>query len=284
MEIEFLGTAGAMTTPRPLCSCDVCKEAREKGVPFSRLGPSIFVHGPNLLIDTPEEITVQINRSSVDQIQGILYSHWHPDHVMGIRVIESITADWIHYPEHPEAINVYLPEQVKKDFATYIGTDKHLTHLERQGYARVVQLQDDDRISVEEVTIQPIRLAEEYVYAYLLDNGSKKVLIAMDELNNWQPSEQLKNIDIAILPTGVFEYHPISGERKIQADHPVLEEEATFEETIHIIDQLKAKKVILTHIEEAAQLGYLDLKEIATYYNNKGYNLEFAYDTYKINV
>jgi len=40
--------------------------------------PSIFVHGPNVLIDTPEEIKEQINRSRITEIQAGFYSHWHP--------------------------------------------------------------------------------------------------------------------------------------------------------------------------------------------------------------
>ena len=50
MRVEVLGSGGAVTIPRPGCSCRVCVEAREKGVPYSRTGPSVFVHGPDVLI------------------------------------------------------------------------------------------------------------------------------------------------------------------------------------------------------------------------------------------
>ena len=61
MRFEFLGTGGAVTTPRPTCSCPVCVEARERGVPYSRTGPSLFLHGWNVLFDTPEESKEQLN-------------------------------------------------------------------------------------------------------------------------------------------------------------------------------------------------------------------------------
>ena len=38
----------------------MCVEARENGVPYSRTGPSLFVHGPDVLIDTSEEIRLQL--------------------------------------------------------------------------------------------------------------------------------------------------------------------------------------------------------------------------------
>ena len=86
MRVEFLGTAGAFSIPKPLCGCRVCSEARANGVPYSRAGPAVFVHGPDVLIDTPEEMKAALNRSHVREIAGCFYSHWHPDHVMGRRV------------------------------------------------------------------------------------------------------------------------------------------------------------------------------------------------------
>ena len=65
MKVEFLGTGGAFPTPRPGCDCAICVQARERGVPYARTGPCLFVHGPNLLIDTPEECRQQLNRSGV---------------------------------------------------------------------------------------------------------------------------------------------------------------------------------------------------------------------------
>jgi phosphoribosyl 1,2-cyclic phosphate phosphodiesterase len=93
MKLEFLGTGGAITTPRPGCHCPVCDEARRKGVPHSRWGPSVFVHGPEVLIDTAEEIKDQLIRANIDEVRSCLYTHWHPDHVMGRRVWE-MNYDW----------------------------------------------------------------------------------------------------------------------------------------------------------------------------------------------
>jgi len=45
-----------MVIPKPLCQCRICRQARDKGVPYARAGPSSFLHDINLLIDTPAEI------------------------------------------------------------------------------------------------------------------------------------------------------------------------------------------------------------------------------------
>ena len=89
MRVEILGSGGAVTIPRPGCRCRVCVEARERGEPYARTGPSVFVHGPDVLIDTPEESKQQLNRSTVTRIGAGLYSHWHPDHTAGRRVWEA---------------------------------------------------------------------------------------------------------------------------------------------------------------------------------------------------
>ncbi|TLS37061.1 MBL fold metallo-hydrolase [Pseudalkalibacillus caeni] len=284
MKIEFLGTGGAMTIPRPLCKCKVCTEARDKGLPFSRMGPSIFVHGPNLLIDTPEDIYQQINRSTIERVDGFVFSHWHPDHVMGRRVIESISADWINYPPEHKTVDVYVPEQVGVDFETFLGSADHLDFFRYQGFANIHQLKDGESFVLNETKISPFRLAEDYVYAFLLESENKKVLVAMDELNNWKPDSSMPEVDLAILPAGIFEVHPLSGERLIAEDHPVLKVESTFDETLEVVKELNAKKVMLTHIEEVNGLGFSELEELEKKLKDSGVNVEFAYDTQMINV
>ncbi|MEA3319544.1 MAG: MBL fold metallo-hydrolase [Bacillota bacterium] len=284
MKIEFLGTGGAMTIPRPLCKCNVCLEARDKGVPFSRMGPCIFVHGPNLLIDTPEDIYHQINRSTIDEVKGIIYSHWHPDHVMGRRIIESLNADWINHPPQNKKIDVYLPEQVEKDFKTFLGSSDHLNFFEAQGYANLIQLKDGESISLNDTKISPFRLEEDYVYAFMLESESKRVLIATDELNNWKPDKTMLGVDLAILPVGIFDFHPLTGKRLVSKDHPVFKVEATFTETLEVVKALKAEKVILTHVEEPNGLSFNEFKEIEMKLKDSGMNVEFAYDTQLVSV
>jgi phosphoribosyl 1,2-cyclic phosphate phosphodiesterase len=284
LKIEFLGTGGAMTIPRPLCRCRVCEEARTKGVPYSRTGPSLFIHGPNILIDTPEDIYYQINRSNITEINAVFYSHWHPDHVMGRRILESINADWVNYPPKNKQTDVYLPEQVAVDFNQRLGTGEHLQFFSKQGYIRLHELKDGDRVWINDTEIWPFRLAEDYVYAFLLKTNDKKVLIALDELNNWKPAQELQGVDLAILPIGIFEYHPLTGERLINSGHPVLKEEATFAETLEMIKELNPKKTILTHIEEMNGLSFDELKKVEKQLNEEGLNIEIAYDTLVVDV
>jgi phosphoribosyl 1,2-cyclic phosphate phosphodiesterase len=284
MQIEFLGTGGAITTPRPGCVCRVCVEARANGVPYSRSGPSLFVHGPNVLIDTPEEIKEQLNRSRVTRIDGCLYSHWHPDHVMGRRVWESRNLDWRHWPPRHEKTTIYLPQQVAADFKTRLGSWDHLAFLARIGVVELVEIADGRSIALGGVTIRPFRLAETYVYAFLFEGEGKRVLIAPDELHRWQPTDDVRGVDLAIVPMGLADLHPLTGERQIPAEHPVLRSEATFEQTLEIVRELGARRVVMTHIEEPDQLSYDDLRRLERGLQAQGLPITFAHDTMLLDV
>lgn len=284
MQIEFLGSGGALPTPRVGCQCRVCTEARAKGVPYSRGGPSVFVHRPDLLIDTPEEIRDLLNRSRVTRIAACIYSHWHPDHTAGRRVWESLNADPTHHPPRHRCTDVYLPQQVAEDFRVRLGNWEQYAYLQRLGLVRLHELADGEALTLNGTTVQPFRLAEAYVYAFLLESEGRRALIAPDELNGWDPPAFVQGVDLAVIPMGLPEIHPLSGKRLFTENHPLLKREATWTETLDIIRRLRAGRVILTHIEEVSALGYDDLLELERQLQRDGLNISFAYDTLVVEV
>lgn len=281
MKVEILGSAGATTAPRPGCRCRVCVEARERGGRHARTGPSTFVHGPNVLFDTPEESRLQLERAGIEVIGACFYSHWHPDHTMGRRVWETRNVDFRGWP--PEAkqertTDVYLPQQVAEDMRTHLGNWEHLTFLESQGWVRLHVLRDGEAVTLGVVEVRPFRLAEDYVYAFELSGDGKRVLVAPDELVGWRPPDELRGVDLAVLPMGIAEHDPLTGERRIHAEHPMLRFEATFEETIEIVDELEAASVVLTHIEEMDGLTVDDLSRVEERLRAEGRPVTFAWD------
>ena len=116
MEITVLGSGGCTVIPKPLCRCHICREAREKGVPYARTGPAVFIHGENLLIDTPAEIGRQLNQNRIDSLRYLMFTHLDPDHVEGIRVVEQIALDfrdWRAYEN--KRVRLLLPEPLDRD-------------------------------------------------------------------------------------------------------------------------------------------------------------------------
>ncbi len=286
MRIEFLGTAGAIPTPRPGCHCDLCERARKYGPPHARMGPSIFVHGPDILIDTPEEIRLQLNRAGIDHIAAGLYSHWHPDHTMGRRVWETMNMDWRTWPPRPRRTPIYLPERVAEDFRSgKLGLEEHFAFMEKHGTVGINVIPDGDSITLGGVRVTPVPLAESYVYAFLLEDGTTRVLIAMDELAHWTPPDLLRGCDLVVLPTGVFEFDFFTGERRIPRDHVVLQQEATFRQTLEMVRALQPQRLIFTHIEEPDGNSVEDLQRIARHlHDSEGWDVTFAFDTMIVDV
>ncbi len=196
---------------------------RRRGIPYSRTGPSPFVHGPDILIDTPEEIKIQLNRSRIREINACFYSHWHPDHVMGRRVWEELNFDWRNWPRRPHRrTTIYLPSRVAEHFRKTLGTWDHLAFFVRHEIVEIVEVADGQEATLGRYTVRPFRLAEEYVYGFLVRGDGKRIVLIPDELIGWEPIPEAIGADLAVLPMGVVEFDPFTGERRIPTDHPVL--------------------------------------------------------------
>ena len=284
MQVEILGSGGAISTPRPLCQCRVCVLARQRGVPYSRGGPSLFIHGPDILVDTPEDIKALLNRSKVEDVPACFYSHWHPDHVMGRRLWEELNQDWRHWPPQHKRTRIFVPEQVAQDFRTFLATWEHLALFVKRGIVELVELRDGDAVTLGKTTIRPFRLHERYVYGFLLEEDGRRALIVPDELYQWEPIPEALGVDLAVLPMGVAEFDPFTGERRIPKDHPALKSEAPFRDTLAILRRLSPGRTVLTHIEEPDELSYDDGRLLEETLRREGRDVTFAYDTLLIDV
>ncbi|AHY46911.1 Beta-lactamase superfamily domain [Rubrobacter radiotolerans] len=285
MIVEFLGTGGAFATPRPLCACRVCSEARKRGVPYSRGGPSVFVHGPDALVDTPEEVGSLLDRSGVRAVRACLYSHWHPDHVMGRRVFEALGWDLWSWPPENRPTDVYLPGRVARDFRKRLGGGEHLDYLEGIGVVNVHEVGEGEALTLNGVRVTPFPLAESFVYGFLFEEGDRRLLLVPDELRGWEPPEWVRGVDLAVLPKGLDEHDPLSGERRIPKGHPVLRSEATSEWTLGVVERLGAERTVLTHIEEPDGKTHDDLLRVAEKVREgRGLRVTYAYDTLTVEV
>lgn len=284
MEIEIVGSGGAFVTPRPGCHCPMCDEAREKGVPYARRGPAVFVHGPDILFDTPEDIAVSLNESGIDRVRACFYSHWHPDHVMGRRVFEAMNWNLRDSTGNYNVTDIYVPERVEDDFRKMLATREHLDYLQSLGLVRNHIIPEGDSVTVDGVTITPFPVEVEYVYAYVLEANGKRVLVAMDELVGWKAPAFLRGVDLAVIPSGVCEHHPLTGERRIEAGHPVLEAEMRLEETLDVLRAMAPKRAVLMHIDEVDGISYDDGRELSRGYREDGRPVEFSWDGMRVPV
>ena len=256
MRVEILGSGGAVTVPRPGHHDRYNDEAREKGTPYQRRGPSVFIHGPNILFDTPEDIVESLNRADIDEVRACFYSHWHPDHVMGRRIFEQL--NWNLRGGENRATDVYVPERVRDDMRVRLGSWEHLKYFQSLGVAKLHVIAPGESVEIDGFTITPIPLAEDYVFAYLVEHENHRAWIAMDELFGWSPDDSVAALDLAILPIGICEFHPLTGERNIPANDSVFDEEMRYERTLECVREMAPTQAVFMHLDEPDGITYND--------------------------
>jgi len=280
MRFEVLGSGGAVTTPKPFCTCKSCTEARLGGPKNSRFGPSVFIHGPDILIDTPEEIFIQLNRSKVSHIAVCFYSHWHPDHTSGKRIFE-MNKDWINYPAKNKTTNVVLTEKIAETFSKCLGIKSHLDFLAYTGLIKLEVIPNTKSYEFDGYRVIPVQLGQDYSFGYDIAGFEKRILVIMDELKYWIPKQEIYDTiyDLIYLPLGVVDVNPITKLRNIDQNHPVLEDEQTILETLEYIRTLNSKQFILGHVEEPDGVT-IEMGERLSKYCSEitGKNIKIAYD------
>lgn len=83
MELIFLGTGGAWGVPEVNCDCYICREMRKRGEKRDRT--ALLLGGKTtLLIDCGPDIRSQLARHPVKAVDGVLITHEHGDHFIGL--------------------------------------------------------------------------------------------------------------------------------------------------------------------------------------------------------
>ncbi len=91
VRLRFLGTGTSFGVPQIGCGCAVCRstDPRDKR---TRCGAVIETGGgTRLLIDTPPELRLQLVAAGIDDIDAVLYTHEHADHIHGIDDLRAFT-------------------------------------------------------------------------------------------------------------------------------------------------------------------------------------------------
>jgi phosphoribosyl 1,2-cyclic phosphate phosphodiesterase len=271
-----------MVIPKPLCWCRVCQEARDKGVPYSRAGPSAFLHDANLLLDTPAEISSLLNLSPIHRIDYLMFTHLDPDHVEGFRVIEQITLDfrtWRAYPE--KQVYLLLPKQLvlrAREIHSQYGPI--LDFYQQSGFLQLELFKDRTSIRDVGITAIPIDRASQLSFVYVFQKSGRKVVYAPCDIKPFPENrEEVQQADLLIIQPGIFEEGLKHGFR-YPHDHVSRTTLYTFEQTMLLASRIRANKVLFVHLEEYWNRSYDDYNALESKYPG----ISFAYDGMQVSV
>lgn len=279
MKIRILGSGGCTSLPRAGCFCRVCNEAREKGEPYKRSSCTLYIEALGLLIDTPEDISYSLNREKISKVNTIMYSHWDPDHTLGIRIIEQLRLNWYKYfngERCTNPINIYALNDVLDDI--YQIRNKFGSYLSYYESLNLCKTKTITHITFEDLKISLVPIVTNITStAFVFEKERKKIVYAPCDNKPLPDDDRLKNADILILggfiPTTGFNNGTI-----LPLDNEIFKAMLTLDEIKKIKESYNSKKIILTHLEEDWGLSYDDYSKLSTD------SIIFAYDGMELNL
>ncbi|MDR1703694.1 MAG: MBL fold metallo-hydrolase [Clostridiales bacterium] len=277
MKFIVTGSGGCVCTPKPLCQCPVCVEARTKGFPYARCGCGLYLEDIALLVDTPEDIAAALNNAGIKAVSSVLYSHWDPDHTMGMRIFEQLRLEWLDFykgikPQNP--VTVYAQPGIMEDLSglrSKFGPlmdyyERVMKLIERRTVEREIEL---DGIKITFVSVP----GDKAVTVFVFESKGKKLVYAPCDCRPFPDEPVLHNADILVMGD-TFIGDVLKDGNIIDEDHPLRKELHSFSDALHIQKELSAKRLVITHIEEAWGKSVNDYKKMELEYDN----VNFAYD------
>lgn len=234
LKIQFLGTGTSQGIPiigskHPV---NFSKNPKDK-----RLRSSVLLskNGKNLVIDCGPDFRQQILRSGIETLDGILFTHEHNDHVLGI----DDTRPFSHFANKP--MDVFAEKRVLHEIRNRFP---YVFASEKYPGAPSLNEHEIELNSFEfsNFQIEPLRIihGELPILGYIIDQKFAYITDA-----SYIPEEsldRLQNVEILVLNTL----------RKAEKHYSHF----TLEEAIKISQDLHAKRTYFTHI--SVMLGFHD--------------------------
>lgn len=252
MEIIFLGTGTSHGVPMLGCDCKTCLSTNFKNKRY-RSAVIIKTNKLTILIDTPPELRLQLMRANITNVDMILYTHAHADHLMGfddIRGINRLYGQIIPCYGNKETIT-----EIKHVFS-YVFKSKQIGG----GLPQVVFKEIKEELEFADTKIIPLAIK----HGSLDILGYKIGKLAYITDCSFIPSKTFKQLaDVELLIINALRFKKHSTHMNI-------------EEALAVIKKLKVPQAYLTHI--AHNIEHESVNKTLPE------NVQIAYDTLQISI
>ncbi len=254
MKLKFLGTGTSQGVPVIGCTCEVCTSENPKD---SRLRSSVMIttdESRKILIDCGPDFRQQMLTHKESHIDVALLTHEHNDHVIGLDDMRPLI--FKTGKDMPLYCYSRVGNEVKKRFPYAFADEKYpgapafeLHEIENKPFTAA----DTEIMPVEVIHFKITAFGYRFKdLAYITDAG----FISDTE------KEKLKDLDVLIINCiRKFDPHPA---------HFILPD------AIHLFEELKPKKMFLTHLSHHFGLHDVEDKQLPP-------GMHLAYDGLQIN-
>ncbi len=228
MKLIFLGTGTSTGVPEIGCQCEVCT-SRDKRDWRLRTSAVVEVNGKRILIDCGPDFRWQVIKNRIYQLDGVLITHEHYDHVGGLDDLRP----FCRYGE----VNVYAEENVAYAIKTripYVFVPNRYPGV--------------PNINIHSIDLEPFEVAGIHIVPIRLMHGKLPImgyrigkLAYLTDLKIIPESEFPKLSDVEILVINAL---------RQDGKHPT---HAGLDEALAYIDRIRPKESYLIH--ESHRIG-----------------------------
>jgi len=223
--LTVLGSGTSMGVPTIGCSCAVCRSTDPHD---RRTRPSVLIEygGKFVLIDTTPDFREQAIREGIHQLDAVLYTHTHADHILGIDDLRPLS--FLHKPNklplyaHPEAADF-----IRKMFRYIFDSDYKFGGLPQVELRKI-----NGAVELFGARFEPIALIHGDSEIYGFRFGSAAYLTDHSEIPE-ASLERLRDLDILFLDALRYKPHPTH---------------STVEHSLETVKRLKPRRAFFTHI------------------------------------
>lgn len=239
MDLTIVGSGGSQPTPKAGCNCRVCTTARREGGRHVRTGPSLYLHDARLLIDTPEEANFRLAALELAP-RFILWTHAHPDHAAGARVVEFL------FETRGQPVETYMAHDLYQSMRERYALD----YLVGRGFLQITITAPRASFSLGPVQVTPLRhLIPEPVYSYLIEIDGQRLLYAPDHYSSLPVPDG--DVQVAVVQTARIpqDYLP----EPLPENHPAFKVVKGWRDVIGSW-QGRTENLIFTHLYESIRM------------------------------
>ncbi len=237
MRLTILGSGTSQGVPTIGCRCRVCTSTNERD---KRLRCSAMIEGDDFrfVIDAGPDFRAQMLRAEVRQIDSILLTHEHKDHIGGIDDVRAL--NFVDYPT-VRRISIYgtprTLDVVRKDYDYAFAREKYRGVPEIE----LVEIDDSKPFMVKGVEIIPI--AGEHSPRFHTTGYRIGKLAYLTDFSYIAPEQiaKLEGVEVLVVNALRFEEHP---------------SHFNVEQALELIAKVGPRKAYLTHLSH--DVGLID--------------------------